>query len=59
MRKKNPEFEELAAMQAGFEDRPVIARRDGGQEAARSVMGEFVSGNYFRMFGLKPAAGGC
>src|SRR5450755_4623683 len=24
----NPEFEELAAMQAGFEYRPIIARRD-------------------------------
>ena len=56
--KKNvPEFEELAAMQAGFGYRPVIARRDGTQEPARSVMGEFVSGNYFRTFGLKPEAG--
>ncbi len=26
-------------------------------ENARSVMGEFVSGNYFRTFGLKPRAG--
>ena len=56
--KKNiPEFEELAAMQAGFAYRPVIARRDGTQEPARSVMGEFVSGNYFRTFGLQPQAG--
>ena len=38
--------------------RPIIARRDGTQEAARSVMGEFVSGNYFRTFGLQPRAGG-
>jgi len=52
-----PEFEELAAMQAGYEYRPVIARRDGRQDAARSMMSEFVSGNYFRMFGLQPAAG--
>jgi len=57
MRKIDPEFEELAAMQAGFEPRPVIARRDGGREVARAVAGEFVSGNYFRMFGLQPAAG--
>lgn len=56
--KKNaPEFEELAAMQAGYGYRPIIARRDGTQEAARSVMGEFVSGNYFRTFGLQPNAG--
>jgi predicted permease len=56
-KKHTPEFEELAAMQAGFAYRPVIARRDGTQEAALSVMGEFVSGNYFRTFGLQPEAG--
>ena len=56
--KKNvPEFEDLAAMQAGFTYRPVIARRDGAQTQARSVMGEFVSGNYFRTFGLSAASG--
>jgi macrolide transport system ATP-binding/permease protein len=32
-------------------------RRDGDPAAARSSMGEFVSGNYFRTFGLRPAAG--
>ena len=57
LKKYAPEFEQLAAMQAGFPYRPVIARRDGSQENARSVMGEFVSGNYFETFGLKPAAG--
>ena len=56
--KKNaPEFEELAAMQAGFGSRPITVRRDGEQTGARSVMGEFVSGNYFRTFGLQPRAG--
>ena len=35
-----PEFEDLAAMQAGFTFRPVIARRNGTQERARSMMGE-------------------
>lgn len=56
--KKNvPEFEELAAMQAGFGYRPVTVRRDRAQELARSVMGEFVSGNYFDTFGLKPYSG--
>jgi predicted permease len=57
LKKNAPEFEDLAAMQAGFTYRPVIARRDGAQESARSVMGEFVSGNYFRTFGLRPQAG--
>jgi macrolide transport system ATP-binding/permease protein len=56
--KKNaPEFEELAAMQSGYSYRPVVVRRGGTAESARSVMGEFVSGNYFRTFGLKPQAG--
>ena len=44
-------------MQAGFEPRPVIVRRDGGREMARAMAGEFVSGNYFRMFGLQPVVG--
>ena len=45
------------AMQAEFGYRPIIARRDGSGEGARSVMGEFVSGNYFRTFGLRPQVG--
>jgi predicted permease len=57
MKRSTPEFEELAAMQAGFENRPVVIRRDGGREAAKPRMGEFISGNYFRMFGLQPAMG--
>jgi hypothetical protein len=57
LKKSVPEFEELAAMQAGFGYRPVIARRDGDPSGARSVMGEFVSGNYFRTFGLQAHAG--
>jgi macrolide transport system ATP-binding/permease protein len=56
--KKNaPEFEELAAMQAGFGFRPITIRRDGGDALARSSMGEFVSGNYFHTFGLQPQVG--
>lgn len=57
LRKAAPEFEELAAMQAGFEFRPLTARRDRSQESAQSVTGEFVSGNYFRTFGLQSGAG--
>lgn len=57
LRKNVPEFEHLAAMQAGFAYRPVVVRRDGSQDVARSVMGEFVSGNYFTTFGLAAGFG--
>src|SRR5215831_3025546 len=57
LKKTAPEFEQLAAMQAGFEYRPVVVRRDGSQTLARSLTGEFVSGNYFSTFGLRPEAG--
>ena len=58
MFKKNmPEFEELAAMESGYAWRPITVRRPGAQTIAKSVMGTFVSGNYFRVFGLSPAAG--
>src|SRR5579871_2357821 len=35
IQKNTPEFEELAAMQAGFGYRPLIARRDGDHTLAR------------------------
>jgi macrolide transport system ATP-binding/permease protein len=54
LQKNAPEFEELAAMQSGFGT--IIARPDKTEEA-RSVTGEFVSGNYFRTFGLQPQIG--
>jgi macrolide transport system ATP-binding/permease protein len=54
LQKNAPEFEELAAMQSGFGT--IIARRDKTTEH-RSVTGEFVSGNYFRTFGLQPGMG--
>lgn len=57
MKKGAPEFEELAAIQAGFGYRPVVVRRDVAGAVAQSVMGEYVSGNYFRTFGLQPRAG--
>ncbi|MBV9781394.1 MAG: ABC transporter permease, partial [Acidobacteriaceae bacterium] len=57
LKKSTPEFGELAAMQAGFSYRPITARREGGHSDAHSVMGEFVSGNYFRTFGLRAYAG--
>ncbi len=56
--KKNlPEFQELAATESGYTYRPLTVRREGPETVAQSVMGTFVSGNYFRVFGLRPAAG--
>jgi macrolide transport system ATP-binding/permease protein len=57
LKKNLPEFEELAGIQAGFHFRPVTVRRDGTGAEPKSVMGEFVSGNYFRTFGLKADKG--
>jgi macrolide transport system ATP-binding/permease protein len=56
-KKSLPEFEELAAMESGYAWRPITVRRAGPQTVAKSVMGTFVSGNYFRVFGLPPATG--
>jgi len=45
LRRALPEFEELAAIQAGFSFRPVTVRRDGADMLPKSTMGEFgVSG---------------
>src|SRR6202789_1005726 len=55
-KKSLPEFEELAAMESGYAWRPITVRRAGPQTTAKSVIGTFVSGNYFRVFGLSPAA---
>jgi predicted permease len=57
LKKSLPEFEDLAAMESGYAWRPITVRRAGPQTVAKSVMGTFVSGNYFRVFGLSPAAG--
>ncbi len=57
MRKGAPEFEDLAAMESGSGYQKLIVRREGSQQTAQPVMGEFVSGNYFRTFGLQPAKG--
>src|SRR5262252_5169369 len=56
-KKSLPEFEELAAMESGYAWRPITIRRAGPLTVAKSVVGTFVSGNYFRVFGLSPAAG--
>jgi predicted permease len=48
-----PEFEQLAAMQSGGAS--VSARR--GSEPAKSERSQYVSGNFFKTFGIEPFAG--
>jgi predicted permease len=48
-------FAELAAFQAG--ETLFGVRRSGTAEAAQGFPGEFVSGNYFTMFGIRAYAG--
>ena len=55
LRDHTPEFEELAAMEAGGADLSV--RRTSGDMSPHSSRGEFVSGNYFRTFDIQPFAG--
>jgi macrolide transport system ATP-binding/permease protein len=55
LRDHTPEFEELAAMQAGGADLSV--RRALVDTPPQSSLGEFVSGNYFPTFGIKPLIG--
>jgi len=53
LKKSAPEFEQLAAMQAGQNTYSV--RR--GNAAAKALRGEYVSGNYFSALGIGPAQG--
>jgi macrolide transport system ATP-binding/permease protein len=55
LRDHTPEFEELAAMQAGSADLSV--RRAVVDASSQSSLGEFVSGNYFQTFGIQPSIG--
>ncbi len=55
VRDHTPEFEELAAFQAG--NGRVGVRRAGPDSVSEPSTDEFVSGNYFSMFGLRPFAG--
>jgi predicted permease len=55
LRDHTPEFEQLAAMQGGGAD--LSARRASGDAASHSSRGEFVSGNYFETFEVRPFAG--
>ena len=54
-RDNTQDFAELAAFQAGGTLFGV--RRSGARESAASFPGEFVSGNYFTMFGINAYAG--
>ena len=54
-RDNTPGFVEMAAFQAGHD--LVGARRAGSSQPAQSLRSEFVSGNYFSMFGVGPYAG--
>jgi len=54
-RDHTPEFTELAALQAG--NAPLGVRRVGSQAQADTRNGEYVSGNFFRTFGVQPWAG--
>ncbi len=44
MKRNAPEFEEVAAIQAGFTFRPVTVRRDGPDTLPKSVMGSMCRG---------------
>src|ERR1700751_4728154 len=55
LRDNPPGFVELAPFQAGHD--LIGVRRPGASEAARSMRSEFVSGNYFALFGIGPYAG--
>src|SRR5216684_1088977 len=54
-RAQTPEFIDLAALQAG--NAPLGLRRAGSSAPADTRNGEYVSGNFFRTFGVQPWIG--
>jgi putative ABC transport system permease protein len=54
-RAQTPEFADLAALQAG--NAPLGVRRAGSRAPADTRNGEYVSGNFFRTFGVQPWIG--
>src|SRR5580698_4248740 len=54
-RAHTPEFTDLAALQAG--NAPLGVRRAGSQAQVDTRNGEYVSGNFFRTFGIQPWIG--
>ncbi len=58
LRKNASEFQELAAMQATSPDNSWLTlHRQGSAELPHGEVSEWVSGNYFAMMGITPAAG--
>jgi macrolide transport system ATP-binding/permease protein len=57
LRDTTPEFENVAAVQAGSGPGSITARRSVGEALAKPSQGEFVSGNYFQTLELQPFAG--
>jgi len=55
IRANTPQFEEIAAFQGNEPE--ISVRRAGSSAAAETFPSEFVSGNYFSTFGLRPFAG--
>ncbi|MBV9075098.1 MAG: ABC transporter permease [Acidobacteria bacterium] len=55
LKESTPEFEQLAAFQAG--GARLAVRREGKESAARPLRSEYVTGNYFTTFGIKPFVG--
>jgi predicted permease len=54
-RAETPEFADLAALQAG--NAPLGVRRAGSRAQADTRNGEYVSGNFFKTFGVQPWIG--
>jgi len=57
LRDNTPEFEQLAAMQAGIGYGSITARSSQPDALPKALRGEFVSGNYFQTLGVQPYAG--
>jgi len=55
LKAETPEFEEVAAFQAGGERLSV--RREGGGSGAKPLRSEYVTGNYFSTLGVKAFGG--
>lgn len=54
LRENTPEFEEMSAFQGGLDQAGV---RRAGSNMSDPFVDQFVSGNYFTLFGLRPFAG--
>ena len=55
IKRQTPEFEDLAALRAGIWN--ISVRRAGENSPALPMHDEYVSGNYFSLFGVRPALG--